>query len=281
MGLRRWPGDGTNGVGDDHGNRGRQLRRRGAGRDRHRDQHRHQRALHGCHDRRRHIRHHERADRRLCHQGRAAGIQDHPVEHQRLGGTDRARGLQARNRHRRGERRRGRDRRRAADRECRRRQQDGAGSGGEAAHPGPQSRDGGALHRRRHDAEPELVQQPEEHRRRPALRERPARAGQQLLDRRRGHERRHRQPGGVSAEPGRARADQRRDQQLLARARERRRRAGQHGVQVGHQPVLRATASTTGATTSWPRRRGRPTAPAAGSRISTARSSAARSAGRS
>ena len=51
--------------------------------------------------------------------------------------------------------------------------------------------------------------------------------------------------------------------------------------QVGHQQRSAATASTTGATTSWRRRRGRPTAPAAASPTSTARSSAARSAGRS
>ena len=128
---------------------------------------------------------------------------------------------------------------------------------------------------------PVLLQRPQEHRRRPSLRQRPARAGQQLHARRRRHERRHRQPDRLPAQPGRRRTGQRRDQQLLARARQRRRRGRQHGDQVGHQPRPAATASTTGATTTWRRRRGPSTAPAAARPSSTARSSAARSAGRS
>ena len=50
---------------------------------------------------------------------------------------------------------------------------------------GPQSWHGVALHGGRHHAQPEFVQRAEEHRRRPALRERPARAGQQFHARRR------------------------------------------------------------------------------------------------
>ena len=86
---------------------------------------------------------------------------------------------------------------------------------------------------------PAVVQRPQEHRRRPSLRQRPARAGQQLHARRRRHERRHRQPDRLPAQPGRRRTGQRRDQQLLARARQRRRRGRQHGDQVGHQPLQR------------------------------------------
>ena len=88
---------------------------------------------------------------------------------------------------------------------------------------------------------PVLVQRPEEHGRRPSLRQRPARAGQQLHARRRRHERRHRQPDRVPAQPGCRRTGQRRDQQLLARARQRRRRGRQHGDQVRHQQRSAAT----------------------------------------
>ena len=156
-----------------------------------------------------------------------------------------------------------------------------ARAGREAADPGPQPVDRDALHGRRHHAESGVVQQPEEHRRRPALRQRPARAGQQLHARRRRHERRHRQPDRLPAEPGRGGAGQRRDQQLLARARQRRRRDRQHGDQVGHQPLQRqrllllARQRPGGdAVGDQPRRR-----PQGG--VQRARSSAARSAGRS
>ena len=131
------------------------------------------------------------------------------------------------------------DRRGAPDRERRRRRQVGSRTGGEAAHPGPQPVHGDALHDRRHHAESRVVQQPEEHGRRPSLRQRPARAGQQLHARRRRHERRHRQPDCLPAEPGRRGAGERRDEQLLARAGQRRRRDRQHGAQVGHQLVQR------------------------------------------
>ena len=217
----------------------RQLGRIGPRGDRDRHQSGDQRRLHRRDHRSRRLHDHRRNDRRVLDQGGAVGIQERAVEGGALGGADGAHRFQARDRHTRGAARRGGHKRRPPDRERRCRQQARTRAGGEAAGPGPQPGDGDALHRRSHHAQPGVVQQSQEHQRRPSLRERSARAGQQLHARRRRHERRHRQSDRLSAEPRRGRAGQRRDQQLLARARKRRRRDRQHGHQVGDQPRLR------------------------------------------
>ena len=85
----------------------------------------------------------------------------------------------------------------------------------------------------RHAAGHVVVQQHE--RGRSALRQRAAAAGQQLHHRRRRQQRGDQQRHRLPAEPGRGRTGERRDQQLLGRARQRDRRPRQHGDQVGHQ----------------------------------------------
>ncbi len=215
--------------------RRRQQRRRRPRGHRHGNQSGDQRQLHRRHQRCRHVCHHQRADRQLCREGRADWLQGRPIDRGVVGRANRPRRLHAPDRRHRGTSRGRLHQRGAADRERCRRPDAAARTGREAAGAGPQPVDRRPLHRRGHHAQPELVQQPEEHWRRPALRQRPARTGQQLHARRRGHERRHRQPDRLPAEPGRGGAGQRRDQQLLARARQRRRGDRQHGHQVGKQ----------------------------------------------
>ena len=72
-----------------------------------------------------------------------------------------------------------------------------------------------------------------------SVRQRPPRAGEQLHARRPRRERDDRQPRLVPGQPRRARRDQRRDQQLLGRHRQRGRRRLQQRDQVGRQRVPR------------------------------------------
>ncbi len=74
---------------------------------------------------------------------------------------------------------------------------------------------------------------------RTALRQRPARAGEQLHARRRRHERSHRQPAAVPAQPGCVGGGPRRHEQLLGRVRQRCGRGCQQHDQVGHERVPR------------------------------------------
>ena len=87
--------------------------------------------------------------------------------------------------------------------------------------------------------EPDSFTEPKNFGAGPAVRQRPARAGEQLHARRRRHERADRQPAALPAEPRRAGRGARGDQQLLGRVRQRGRRGDRQHHQVGHQRVPR------------------------------------------
>ena len=157
-----WPG-----PADRH--RHRQQRRRRPRAHRHGTQSGDQRQLHRRHQRGRLLCHHQRADRRLCREGRAVRLQERPIDRAVVGRADRPRRLQARGRRHPGTNRGHLHRRGAADRERCRRADAAARPDREAAGAGPQPVDRRPLHRRGHHAQSGLSQ-PEEHRRRPALR---------------------------------------------------------------------------------------------------------------